>query len=87
MPKLIFGVVLSAAFIVAPVEAEVWHAWCGVANGKSFECAWDTRAQCVANTERLGGGGCIENPKPAPAAARAGDRSPPPQSGLPRNNR
>ena len=66
MRKLIFvGMAVSVALIVPPRahamggEAE----WCRIARDLGGrDCSFHTLAQCAMSTERLNGGGCIENP-------------------------
>jgi hypothetical protein len=66
MRKLIFiGLALSAALIVqSRTEARSDEpSWCRIARAEGGrECIFYTFAQCAASTERLGGGGCYENP-------------------------
>jgi hypothetical protein len=71
------GLAVSAAIMVQPQaraaiggEAE----WCRIARAEGGrECIFHTLAQCAMSTERLNGGGCIENPyfrgSAAPATA------------------
>jgi hypothetical protein len=76
MWKLIFAGSALAALIALPLPAAavVWHAWCGVDLGRFNECTYDTREQCAAATQRLGGGGRIENFHPGGPAPRATDQ-------------
>jgi len=69
---ILAGLTLSAAFAV-PQQASSEAQWCRAgreAGGK--ECIYYTFEQCAASTERLNGGGCIENPNyhGTPAAIR-----------------
>jgi hypothetical protein len=78
MRKLIFiGLALSAALIVPPAaEAMEGDAqWCRAQRSEGGrECIYYTFEQCAASTERLNGGGCVENPNyrggSTPAATR-----------------
>lgn len=65
MRNLILAGVAACATFVAyprPAAAYIEHAWCGVENGRSRACDYDTREQCRLTRERLGGGDCFENP-------------------------
>jgi hypothetical protein len=72
---ILAGLTLSATLAVLPWTEAMGSeaAWCRAgreAGGK--ECIYYTFEQCAASTERLNGGGCIENPNyhGTPAAVR-----------------
>jgi hypothetical protein len=71
---ILAGLALSAT-LVAPQQASSEAQWCrtGRAEG-GHQCMYYTFEQCAAATERLNGGGCIENPNyhgsSTPAAIR-----------------
>jgi Protein of unknown function (DUF3551) len=64
MRKLLFaGSALSAVFVgwAAEVRA-VEYPWCVIGERRSMECVFSTREQCVADSSRGFGGGCLQNP-------------------------
>jgi hypothetical protein len=65
MRKLIFlGLTLSSTLAVLPIpDAMAESEWCRLARAEGGrECTFHTFEQCAASTERLNGGGCVENP-------------------------
>lgn len=81
MRKLIFvGWALSAALLVSQHTAAIAdeHEWCRLARAEGGrDCSFRTFAQCAASTERLNGGGCVQNPgySGAPAVTTGTERS------------
>jgi hypothetical protein len=72
MRKLVFAALsLSAAFVV-PQSALAEAQWCRVGReAGGSQCMYYTFDQCAAATERLNGGGCVENPRWQPVATRS----------------
>ena len=65
MRRAIFlGLTLPAAFVVLPETGAMAESeWCRLARAEGGrECIFHTFEQCAASTERLNGGGCVENP-------------------------
>ena len=58
---ILAGLALSAPLMVT-MQAE-GGSWCRIArDAGGRDCSFNSFAQCAASTERLNGGGCIENP-------------------------
>jgi uncharacterized protein DUF3551 len=59
---IISGLAVSAALMVAS-QAQA-GSWCRLAReAGGMECSFNSFSQCAASTERLNGGGCVENPR------------------------
>ena len=73
------GLVLSSTLVFTH-HASADAAWCRTGReAGGIECIYYTFEQCAASTERLNGGGCIENPRfhgRAAAAPPGAGRSP-----------
>ncbi len=81
MRKLILVVTALAAALVSPRTGAIAddHEWCRLARAEGGrDCSFRTFAQCAASTERLNGGGCVQNPSytgGAPAMTPGTERS------------
>ncbi len=65
---IIVGMTVSVALVAAP-RADA-AAWCRIARDLGgIDCSFNTFAQCAMSTERLNGGGCIQNPGYGSASA------------------
>ncbi len=60
---ILIGFALSAAPMFCERAGATEFEWCRLARGEGGrECNYHTFAQCAMMTERLNGGGCVENP-------------------------
>ncbi len=60
---ILAGLALSAALIIPQRLEAAEFEWCRLARAEGGrECIFHTFEQCAMSTERLNGGGCVENP-------------------------
>jgi hypothetical protein len=64
MTKLITAVLASMAVFMAvgEVYAYINYPWCARTERRGFQCAFKSKAECVADSDRGFGTNCMENP-------------------------